>query len=351
MENFRVVLQSRPGPNAVATEENFKYESCPFPPEKLQAGQVLVKSLYLSVDPALRCCMNEVTGVEYLQPWQLGEVINGLIGLGVVIASTDDNFQLGDIVGRPLKWIWQLFFVTNSSDLQKIDRKITGDRISLILSCLGLIGLTSLIGIWEKGRIRKGENETFVVSGAAGACGTLAGQIARLEGCGKVIGICGTDEKCRFLTEELGFDVAINYKTENIQEKLQVSCPDGVDIYFDNVGGDVSNAVIKQMNSKSRLILCGQISQYNKDVPYPPPIPKDIEDLLAEKRIERDRFLLLDYMEQFDKGLQQLATWIVQGQLKVHETVEEGLENAGKAFVNMMSGGNIGKQLVHVANP
>lgn len=350
MENFRVVLRSRPGVNGEPMESNFGYESFPFPSKDLQDDQLLIKTLYLSVEPAMRCCMNDSTGTDYLSSWQLDETVYGS-GLGVVISSKSDKFKEKDIVCQFMHWPFELYFKSTANNMYKVDKNVTGNRISLALSCLGLIGLTSLIGIKEKGHIIRGANETFVVSGAAGACGTLAGQIARLEGCGKVIGLCGTEEKCHFLQHELGFDESINYKLPDFKEQLQNVCPSGVDIYFDNVGGEVSNAVIELMNPKGRIILCGQISQYNKDVPYPPPLPKGIEDMLREKEIKRDRFLILNYPEKHNEGLQQLGTWIKTGQLKVRETIEEGLENAGKAFVNMMRGGNIGKQLVHVADP
>ncbi|XP_064599855.1 prostaglandin reductase 2-like [Liolophura sinensis] len=352
-ENFRVILQNRPGVQGEPKETNFHHEVCPFP-NSPEPGQVLVKTLYLSVDPALRCRMNESTGVEYMGPWALGEMILGLGGVGEVYQSNHEGYTPGDLVQGAFSWPWTNYFIwekTSGMDLDKVDRSLVGDRPSLILSVLGLTGLTSLLGIREKGQLTPGANETVVISGAAGACGSLAGQIAKLEGAGKVIGICGSDEKCDYLTGDLVFDSAINYKTQNVAEKLKTTCPDGIQVYFDNVGGDISETVISQMTPNSRVILCGQISVYNNDVPYPPPISASLEAIIAERKISRDRFLVLNYAAKFKSGLEQLITWLADGKIKVRETVAEGLEKAGSAFVSMMKGGNIGKQIVHVADP
>lgn len=350
-ENFQVVFVSRPGVNGEPSEDNFACVPCPYPSESLNNHEVIVKTLYLSVDPALRCRMNESTGVAYMNPWVPGQPIDGLGGVGLVIHSSTSRFQEGDLVHGTFAWPWKLYFTQEALELHKVDSSIIAGRPSLILSCLGLAGLTSLLGIREKGHVTQGANQTFVVSAAAGACGSLAGQIARLEGCSNVVGICGTDTKCEVLTKELKFDHAINYKTQDVSSRLTQTCPNGIDVYFDNVGGELSDTVVKQMNPNSHIILCGQISVYNKDVPYPPPVPEEIQKLMEDKNITRERFLILKYQEKFEEGLTQLAEWLQSGKLKVKETIADGLENAGKAFVSMMKGGNIGKQLVHVADP
>uniref|UniRef100_A0ACB8G410 Prostaglandin reductase 2 n=2 Tax=Sphaerodactylus townsendi TaxID=933632 RepID=A0ACB8G410_9SAUR len=190
----------------------------------------------------------------------------------------------------------------------------------------------------------------MVVSGAAGACGSLAGQIGFLEGCSRVVGICGTNEKCSTLVSEMGFDAAINYKEEDVVQRLRVLCPDGVDVYFDNVGGGISYAVIAHMNPNSHIILCGQISQYNNDMLHPPPLPPAIEEIRKARNITSERFILLNYTDKYPASTAQLCQWIKEGKLKVRETVVNGLENIGAAFVSMMSGGNIGKQIVHVSD-
>jgi prostaglandin reductase 2 len=250
-----------------------------------------------------------------------------------------------------MTWPWVLYWKTLDAQLINVNILPPGYTHSIVLSCLGLIGLTVLLGIQEKAHIQPGKGQTFVVSGAAGACGTLAGQIARIMGCTNVVGICGTDDKCSVLKGELGFNGAINYKTDNIDEKIAELCPKGVDVYFDNVGGPVSDSVLKQMNKDSHVVLCGQISQYNKkDVPYPPPIPDSIQKHIKDMNITRERFLVLNYREKFGAAQNLLTKWLMEGKLKVKENTIEGLENTGKAFVEMMSGKNIGKQIVHVSD-
>ncbi|XP_033105354.1 prostaglandin reductase 2-like isoform X2 [Anneissia japonica] len=343
----RVVLSSRPGVDGVPSANNFAVEKCSYPSE-LADGNVLLKTLYLSVDPYMRCRMNEDTGADYLGPWKLGESITGG-GVGVVILSNSASLCVGDVV-EGFHWPWQHYAEIPADQLQKVDPSVVDDRHSLFLGAVGMPGLTALLGVQEKGHVKAGGKQTMVISGAAGACGNIAGQIAMLKGCANVIGICGLEAKCKFLTEDLQFQAAINYKTESVEKRLKELADGGVDIYFDNVGGNISNIVISQMNADSHVILCGQISQYNKDVPYPPPLPKDIEQILQAKNITRDRFLVLNYQDKFLEGIMQLASWVKTGQLKVKESVVHGLENCGAAFVSMMTGGNIGKQVVHIAD-
>ncbi|NXK34540.1 PTGR2 reductase, partial [Piprites chloris] len=342
----RVVLNSRPGKNGVPVAENFRLEQSTIA-DTIQAGQVRVKTLYLSVDPYMRCRMNEDTGSDYLQPWQLSEVADGG-GVGVVEESKHDNLAEGDFV-TSFTWPWQTVAILDGSLLQKLVPQLVNGRLSYFLGAAGITGLTALLGVREKGHVAVGANQTMVVSGAAGACGSLAGQIGRLEGCSRVVGIAGTDEKCSILIQEMGFDAAINYKKGNVAEQLRKLCPGGVDVYFDNVGGDISDTVISQMNQNSHIILCGQISQYNKDVPYPPPLPPDTEKIQKERNITRERFLVLNYMDKHEASILQLCQWIQEGKLKVRETIVEGLANIGAAFQSMMSGGNIGKQIVSVS--
>ncbi|KFQ68185.1 Prostaglandin reductase 2 [Phaethon lepturus] len=342
----RVVLSSRPGKNGVPVAENFRLEQSTIA-DTIQVGQVRVRTLYLSVDPYMRCRMNEDTGSDYLLPWQLSEVADGG-GIGVVEESRHDNLAKGDFV-TSFSWPWQTVAILDGSLLQKLVPQLVSGRLSYFLGAAGITGLTALLGIKEKGHVAVGANQTMVVSGAAGACGSLAGQIGRLEGCSRVVGIAGTDEKCSILVQEMGFDAAINYKKGNVAEQLRELCPGGVDVYFDNVGGDISDTVISQMNQNSHIILCGQISQYNKDVPYPPPLPPDIEKIQKERNITRERFLVLNYMDKQEAGILQLCQWIQEGKLKVRETMVEGLANIGAAFQSMMNGGNIGKQIVSVS--
>ncbi|XP_074091851.1 prostaglandin reductase 2 isoform X1 [Macrotis lagotis] len=285
----RIVLNSRPGKNGIPVAENFRMEEADLP-DKLNEGQVKVRTLYLSVDPYMRCRMNEDTGTDYIKPWQLSEVVDGG-GVGVIEESQHANLAKGDFV-TSFYWPWQTKVILDGNILEKI---------------------------------------------------------GHLEGCSRVVGICGTDDKCSILVSELGFDAAINYKKGNVAEQLRELCPSGVDVYFDNVGGDISNTVIHQMNQNSHVILCGQISQYNKDVPYPPPLLPEVESILKTRNITRERFLVLNYKDKFESGILQLSQWFKEGKLKIRETVINGLENMGVAFQSMMTGGNIGKQIVHIS--
>ncbi|CAG0888569.1 unnamed protein product [Cyprideis torosa] len=297
---------------------NFRVEDCTIP--KIEDGEVLVETVYLSMDPAQRCQMNEETGVDYIEPLRLGETVHGLGGMGKIIQSKCETLNVGDIVvNSELGWPWQRICVRKASEL-------------------------------TKGNLRKGE--TCVISSAAGAVGMLAGQICKLLEAGRVIGITSTPEKCEYLlTSNLGFDSAIAYKTEDVSTKLKEMAPEGVDLYFDNVGGDISDTVIKQMNEGGDVILCGAISTYNTDVGYPPPISEELQQIIRQKSINRNRFLVLDYTTEFPEALRTLEAWFRDGKLKCEVTMRYGLENAGSAFVEMMEGKNIGKMLVEVTSP
>ncbi|XP_071771766.2 prostaglandin reductase 2 [Centroberyx gerrardi] len=346
MQVQRVVLSSRPGKNGVPVPENFRLEETTLPLD-LKYGEVLVRTLYLSVDPYMRCRMNEDTGAEYLTPWQLSECVDGG-GVGVVESSRCGALTEGDVV-TSFNWPWQTHNIVKGSVLQKLDPQLVDGRLSYFLGAVGITGLTALLGMREKGHVTKGANQTMVVSGAAGACGSIAGQIGRLDGCVKVVGVCGSAEKCRALVEDLGFSAAVDYRRDDVPARLRECCPDGVDVYFDNVGGPISDTVIAQMNNGSHVILCGQISQYNKDVPYPPPLSEETQEALRSKSITRERFMVLNYMEKTEAALLQLSQWVKSGQIKVLETVVSGIENMGVAFCSMMKGGNVGKQIIKLS--
>ncbi|XP_063649773.1 prostaglandin reductase 2 isoform X3 [Pan troglodytes] len=277
----RVVLNSRPGKNGNPVAENFRMEEV-YLPDNINEGQVQVRTLYLSVDPYMRCRMNEDTGTDYITPWQLSQVVDGG-GIGIIEESKHTNLTKGDFV-TSFYWPWQTKVILDGNSLEKIGHFL---------------------------------------------------------GCSRVVGICGTHEKCILLTSELGFDAAINYKKDNVAEQLRESCPAGVDVYFDNVGGNISDTVISQMNENSHIILCGQISQYNKDVPYPPPLSPAIEAIQKERNITRERFLVLNYKDKFEPGILQLSQWFKEGKLKIKETVINGLENMGAAFQSMMTGDGV----------
>ncbi|KAM5130040.1 prostaglandin reductase 2-like [Mantella aurantiaca] len=344
MKVKRIVLASRPGIDKEPVPENFHLEEADLP-EELSDGQVLAKTLYLSVDPYLRYCMNEETAGSYLMVWKISEVLSSN-GVGVVEQSRSSQLKVGDIISH-FNWPWQTKCILDDGSLKKLDPSLVNGHISHYLGLIGSTGLTAFIGIKEQGHVTPGANQTMVVSGAAGGCGSLAGQIGRLLGCSRVIGICGTKQKCTTLTSELGFDEALNYKLPGLEYKLKACCPNGVDIYFDNVGGEISDIVISQMKKNSHLVLCGQISQYNKTPPFT--IDYKTETTLKECNIKRELFLLLNYTDQFESATLQLSEWLRAGKLKAKETILHGLENAAGAFLSMMKGGNIGKQIVQVA--
>nr|XP_033498799.1 prostaglandin reductase 2-like [Epinephelus lanceolatus] len=346
MQVKRVVLNSRPGKTGVPVPENFRVDEVTLATD-LKDGEVLVRTLYLSVDPYMRCRMNEETGFEEMTPWQLSECADGG-AVCVVQSSRCSTYSEGDVVVA-FNCPWQTHAVLKESDLQKVEAELVDGHLSYYLGAVGMTGLAALLGIREKGHVSEGANQTMVVSGAAGACGSMAGQIARLEGCVRVVGICGSDEKCKALVDDLGFSAAINYRTEDVSAKLKECCPDGIDVYFDNVGGDISDAVITQMNKDSHVILCGQISQYNKDVKYPPPLSEKTQETLQKKNITREEFTALSYMDKIDPSLYELSQGVRSGHVKVLETVVNGIEKMGDAFCSMMKGGNVGKQVVKIS--
>ncbi|KAM5130038.1 prostaglandin reductase 2-like isoform 1-T2 [Mantella aurantiaca] len=345
MKIKRFVLASRPGNDREPVTENFRLEEADLS-EELLDGQVLAKTLYISVDPYLRCRMNEHTGTNYMRPWKVSEVLDSG-GIGVIELSNNCNLKVGDIL-TSFNWPWQTKCILDGNTVKKLDPNLVDGHLSHFLGAVGLTGLSAYLGVKEKGHVTPGANQTMVVSGAAGACGSLAGQIGRLLGCSHIVGICGTNEKCSVLTSEFGFDETLNYKEPELGERLKVCCPNGVDVYFDNVGGEISDIVISQMNKSSHVILCGQISQYNKNVPYPPPLNHQIATILKERNITRERFLVLSYTDQEEAATVQLSEWVRTGKIKVKETIVHGIESTAGAFLSMMKGGNIGKQIVQV---
>ena len=300
-------------------------------------AQVLVKTKFISVDPYMRGRMNDRK--SYVAPFQLNEVLNGRI-VGEVIESESKNFVKGDFVVGNLGW--QDYAVAGENEVRTINPDIA--PVSTALGVLGMPGLTAYFGLIEIGQPK--QNETVVVSGAAGAVGTIVGQIARIHGC-RVVGVAGSEKKTKYLINELGFDDAINYKVaSNLGIALKESCPEGVDIYFDNVGGDISDAVLSLIKNNARIPLCGQISLYNEtQIPTGPRIQPQ---LLAHSALMKG-FLVHDYASRFDEATRQLAGWLKEKKLKYVEDLVEGLENAPKAFIGLFAGENLGKRLVKVS--
>jgi NADPH-dependent curcumin reductase CurA len=300
-------------------------------------GEAVVKALYLSVDPYMRGRMTGKT--TYAKGVQPGEVLVGGV-VGEVVESSDPRIAQGDIVEGMLGW--QEYAAAPAKTLRKIDP--AHGPISNSLYVLGMPGLTAYFGLLDICKPQPGE--TVVISGAAGAVGSLVGQIARIKRC-RAIGIAGSEEKIHYITNELGFDGGFNYHTtDDYGAKLKELCPNGIDVYFDNVGGKITDEVIKHINTRARIAVCGQISQYNADKPEMG--PRWLTQLIA-KQAKVEGFLVMQFADRYEEALKQLSTWLHDGKIKYREDVMDGLENAPAAFIGMMQGRNIGKQLVKVA--
>jgi NADPH-dependent curcumin reductase CurA len=333
--NRQIQLASRP--KGMPTHETFSMVEGPVPTPG--DGEVLVRTLYLSVDPYMRGRMNE--GKSYVPPFKLGHVLTGGV-VGEVVASQDPTFKAGDLVTGHLGW--QDYSLAPAAQLQRVDASLA--PIETALGVLGMPGLTAYFGLLDIGRPQAGE--TVVVSGAAGAVGLVVGQIARLQGC-RVVGIAGTERKTRYLKEALGFDAAIDYKASgDLAEALKAACPDGVDVYFDNVGGPISDAVMALINPHARIPICGQISLYNLETPD---IGPRVQPLLLTRTALMQGFLVGQFAARYPEALTQLAQWLRDGALRYEETVTEGLEHAPDAFLGLFTGENLGKALVHIADP
>lgn len=330
MNTQQIILASRP--KGTPTLENFRFEHIELP--EIQEGEVLVQGLYYSVDPYMRGRMNDAK--SYTPPFQINQPIEGGM-VAKVITSNAEQFKEGDLVLGRLPWRVQT--VASANKLQKIDAKIA--PASYYLGILGMPGLTAYFGLMDIAKPKAGE--TVVISGAAGAVGVVVGQIAKIQGC-RVIGIAGSDEKTELLKTEFGFDEAINYKTTtNIKKAITKLCPDGVDIYFDNVGGEISDAVISNINFHARIPLCGQISLYNTtEIPMGP----RLQPMLLTRSVLMQGFIVSNYQSRFPEGIQHLAKWITEGKLKFTETKVQGFNQLPTALLGLFKGENTGKMIV-----
>jgi len=298
-------------------------------------GEVLVRNLMLSADPTQR---GWIAGDTYLPAVKIGEVVRSL-GAGRIEASNNPDFKVGDIVTGFVGW--QDFAATKPKG--QLNKLPPGTPLELGLSALGMTGITAYFGLLDVGRPVAGE--TVVVSGAAGATGSMVGQIAKIKGC-RAIGIAGGAEKCRWLTDELGFDGAIDYKSENVPARLKELCPKGIDIFFDNVGGPSLDAALARLAMRGRVVLCGGIANYNAT--EPPPGPKNYLNLVVV-RGRMEGFLVLDYMPRAAEAVGALAGWVKAGKIKNQVDVQQGLENAPATLRRLFEGRNGGKQLLRVA--
>jgi len=332
MANNRQILVKEL-PEGPLEERHFELREAAIPTPG--SGEVLTRTIYLSLDPANRAWMR---GATYRAPVAAGEVMAGFT-VAEVVDSRDPGFRSGDLV--ECNSGWQEHAVHPARALQRLEPR---GPLSHHLSALGGTGLTAYFGLLEIGRPRS--DETVVVSAAAGATGSVAGQIARIRGC-RTVGLAGSDEKCAWLTGELGFDAAINYKTEGLRQALEEHCPDGIDVYFDNTGGEILEAALFRMNLHGRVVCCGVVSQY--DTATPAPGPRGVPGLIVTKRLRMEGFIVSDFFQQRAEATDQLARWIADGQLVVREDILEGLEAAPRGLIGLLHGENIGKRMVRVA--
>lgn len=333
VKNRQIVLQTRPEGLPKETDFSLRESPIPSPAE----GQLLVRTCYLSVDPYMRGRISEIK--SYAEPVELGQVMVGGT-VGTVVESRHPDYRSGEVVVG--YWGWQEYAVCEPESVERFDTSLA--PMTTALGVLGMPGMTAYFGLLSVGRPKAGES--VFVSGAAGAVGSLVGQIAKIQGC-RVAGSAGSQEKVDYL-EQLGFDAAFNYRAvQDYTTKIQEVCPKGIDVYFDNVGGPLTDAVFTLINLHARIAVCGQIDQYNAT--RPPRGPRLLWHLIV-KRARVEGFLVSDFAARFPEARRQIADWIQEGKVRYRETVVDGLANAPRAFIGLFHGANLGKQLVRVAD-
>ena len=326
MTNKRVVLASRPvGP---VSEANFRIEEAAVP--KPGDGEVLVRNLWLSLDPYMRGRMSDAK--SYAKGVDLGEVMVGQT-VGEVLESRHPSLKMGDMVLTQLGW--QLYGTTREAT--KVDKSRA--PLSYYLGLIGMPGMTAYFGLKEIGQPKAGE--TVVVSAASGAVGSVVGQLAKLWGC-RAVGIAGGREKCDYVKHELGFDACLDYKAGNLRDELKAACPKGVDVYFDNVGGEILDLLLTRMNLFGRIVVCGMIAEYNATEPYR---VKNLRAVLVN-RLKLQGMIIFDWKDRYGEALKALGGYFAEGKLKYRESVVQGLENAPRGLMDLLNGKNFGKQLV-----
>ncbi|WP_026452083.1 NADP-dependent oxidoreductase [Aequorivita capsosiphonis] len=330
--NKIILLKNRPTGKPTLSDFEFSEEERP----KAKEGELLLKAKYVSVDPYLRGRMRDEK--SYIEPFKVGEPLESGI-IAEVVESNNRNFKRGEFVNGTLKW--KQFQTSNGNGLNKVDREKA--PLKAYLGVLGLTGITAYLGLDKIGKLKKGE--TLLVSGAAGAVGSVAGQIGKIKGC-TVIGIAGTDEKTDRIQEKFGFDGTINYKTsKDMKTAIKEACPNGVDVYYDNVGGETLDAALANMNKFGRVINCGAISLYNETKT---PTGPRVESTLIKNSILMQGFTVRDYIKDFGPAQNQLAKWMEADKISYLETVVEGFDNIPQAFIDLFEGKNKGKMIVIV---
>ncbi len=331
--NRRMVLAERP--SGVVEERTVRLEEAELP--EPGAGEALAQVRYLSIDPTIRTWMDDAPG--YLPPIAIGEVVRSG-GVAEILSSNSERYAPGDLVFGMTGWQDYVIAGEGEHTLQVL---APGVSPTAALGVLGITGMTAYFGLTDVGRVKEGD--VVVVSGAAGATGSTVGQIAKLKGAAKVVGIAGGPQKCAWIVEELGFDAAIDYKSEDLATRLRETCPDGIDLYFDNVGGEILNACLAQLALRGRVVLCGAISAYNERGRLPGPANYSA---LIIRRGRMEGFIILDYFDRFPQAQAEMAGWLAAGKVKAAEHIVEGLQHAPDALNLLFTGGNTGKVIVQL---
>jgi len=333
--NKQVLLASRP--SGWVTLDNFELAESEV--GEPGAGEVLVRNVFMSVDPYMRGRMNDVK--SYVPPFQLGKVLQASV-VGQVVASKFNGIEEGDYVIGMLGW--ENYSVCDGRQLRKL--QVGSEPLSWHLGILGMPGMTAYAGLMKIAEAKKGE--TVFVTAASGAVGSVVGQLAQIHGC-RVVGSAGSDEKVALLKDEFGYDAGLNYRTsESLVRDVKRLCPDGIDVDFENVGGDIFEAVLWNMRDFGRIALCGMIANYNDAEPQPGPRGMTV---IIGRRLRIEGFIVSDHPQACNEYVEKAVKWIEAGKLRYRETVAEGVENAPQAFIDLLKGGNIGKQIVQIADP
>jgi NADPH-dependent curcumin reductase CurA len=331
MTNKQLLLVKRP----IGMPDSDTWELVENPVSEIAEGELIIQNHYISLDPAMRGWMNEMK--SYIEPIPLGDVMRAG-SIGKVIESKHPKYKVGDVLTG-----WggvQQYIVTNGEGYYPVDTSLA--PMPMYIGTLGMPGMTAYFGILEVGKIKEGE--TVLVSGAAGAVGSVVGQIAKIKGC-KVIGIAGGPEKCKYLVETLGFDGAIDYKNENIHAGIKQHCPKGIDVYFDNVGGEILDAALARLRMKARIVICGAISQYNNTTAIKG--PSNYLSLLVN-RATMQGMVVMDYANDYKTAAMQMGQWMMEGKLKSKEDIYDGIENFYETYQRLFSGEKKGKLMLKV---
>lgn len=331
--NTQVRLAARPVGRPKPDDWSIEAVAIPQPGD----NEFLARVIYISLDPAMRGWMNDAR--SYIEPVAIGDVMRAG-GIAVIVESNNPKFSVGQHI-YCLTGVQQ-YFVSDGADAQKVDQKIA--PLVKFLGVLGMTGMTAYFGLLDVAVAIEGE--TVVVSGAAGAVGSVVGQIAKIKGC-RVVGIAGGERKCQLIVDELGFDAAIDYKSEDLKKALRQHCPKGIDVFFDNVGGETLNTVLPQMRRHGRIAICGAISQYNNTEAVEG--PSNYMSLLVS-RARMEGFVVFDYAQQFGAAMQEMAGWMAAGKMNSKEHVEKGIENFPEVFLKLFDGGNFGKLILQVTD-